>query len=93
MILLGAGCTGGAGGSEAAFCDAARDRADVFSGEGDRRVEPGIVGAARDLADEAPDDIREQLETIGEASSDEEVDRAFAEVKDYLRTDCDITLE
>jgi hypothetical protein len=86
------GCGSGAGDSAAAFCEDARDRADVFDAPGDRLAGPGIVGAFRDLAGEAPDEIRDDLEAMGEAGSEEELDAAIAEVRRYVAEECDVSL-
>lgn len=92
LVVL-AGCGGGAGDSAAAFCEDARERAGVFDAEGDRLAESEIVGAFRDLAGEAPDEIRDDLEVMGEASSDDELDEAISEVRRYVEEECDVPLD
>lgn len=91
-LVLG-GCGDGAGDSAAAFCDDARERAGVFDDDNGRRVEPIIVGAFRDLVGEAPDAIRDDLEAMGEASSDEELDEAIAEVRRFVEEECNVPLD
>ena len=92
--LLGlAACGGGAGGGQDAFCDAARSERDVFAGDGDRQVSPGIIGTLRDLTDEAPDSLRDEFETALAPSSDEELSAALATIKEYLETECGIDLD
>lgn len=88
-----AGCGDGAGGSADAFCDGARARAEVFDDDHGRLVEPGIVGVLRDLAGEAPDEIRDELEVVGGASSDDELDEALSEVRRYVQEECDVPLD
>ena len=89
--VVGCGDGGGAGGSAAEFCDEAADHRDAFTGHA-RQVSPAIIGAMRDLAHDAPDEVRDAFEQALSASSDDERADAFASIKDYLRDECDLTL-
>lgn len=57
------------------------------------QVSPAIIGTLRDLADEAPDEFRDDFEVVTTASTDEELDEALAGIKDYIETECNVDLE
>lgn len=95
ILVLAGACGGDTAGTEA-FCDVAREMAGV---------EPGDVEASTDvlqrLRDEAPDDIRDAVNTIVDASEEafetrdatilqrEEVQEASDEFDAYLEENCE----
>ncbi|HEV2071762.1 MAG TPA: hypothetical protein VGR26_18410 [Acidimicrobiales bacterium] len=89
-LVFGGACGGGAGGSVEAVCDQARAQSDVFTAEGFRTATPEIIGALRDLAQEAPTPVRRDFEEVVEASSDAELHDALADVEKFLTEECGI---
>lgn len=88
LLLTGvAACDGGAGGDTAQFCDEATERVGAFrdpTGE----VSPTVVGTLRDLAGEAPDELTGDFEAVTEASGGGELDRAVANIEEFLVEEC-----
>ncbi len=80
-------CGGGAGGDTAQFCDEAADRIGAFR-EAGGEVSPTIIGTLRELASEAPDALTDDFETVTEASSDQEMDRALDNIEAFLAEEC-----
>lgn len=90
--LVGA-CGSAPGAASEEFCENAQANRDVFTGDHGRQVSPAIIGTLRDLADEAPDEFRDDFEVATTASSDEELDEALADIKHYIETECGVDLE
>ena len=87
MVVALAACGGGAGGDTAQFCDEAADRVGAFrdpTGE----VSPTVIGALRDLALEAPGEVRGDFEVVTEASGGGELDRALDNIETFLVEEC-----
>lgn len=85
-VALGA-CGGGAGDDAEAFCEGAAERLGVFRDDSGL-VSPAAIGALRELAVEAPDELADDLETVTEGSSGDEVDRALANIERFLADEC-----
>jgi hypothetical protein len=82
-----AACGGGAGGATDRFCDEAADRIGAFrSASG--QVSPTIIGTLRELAAQAPDELRDDFAAVTEASSDQETSRALADIEEFLGEQC-----
>jgi len=84
-----AACGGGAGEDEARFCDAAAEEVEAFrSAQG--QVSPAIIGVLRELVREAPGELADDFETVTESTSEQEADRALAEIESFLIGRCDL---
>lgn len=82
-------CGGGGGGDAAQFCDEAADRIGAFRTAGGE-VSPTIIGTLRELALEAPDALADDFAAVTEASDDQEMDRALANIETFLVEECEL---
>lgn len=88
VALIGlSACGGGAGDSTGQFCDEAEERVGAFR-DANSEVSPTIVGVLRELALEAPDELKGNFETFSSASSDEDMDQALDEIETFLVEEC-----
>ncbi len=70
----------------ASSCDDIRSQADAFTAEGANEVPGTLIGALREVVDDgdAPDELRDADEQLTEASGDEELDEALADIEQVL---------
>lgn len=71
---------------DSAFCEDVRDRSELFVAEGPGEVPATLVGALRELVadSDAPDELRDAYEQLTEATSDEDLDEALAQVEETI---------
>ena len=90
--IVAGGCGGGAQGDEEAFCDGVREHREALESSSGAPLGPGAVGVLRDLALEAPEEIRSDLEDIGDYSTSEDVERSYGEIRRFIQEECDVSL-
>ena len=68
------------------FCDDIRSQEDAFTADGAKEIPGTLIGALREAVDDAdaPDELRDAYEQLTEASSDEELDGAIADIERVL---------
>ena len=76
------------------FCDDIRSREDAFTAEGAKEIPGTLIGALREVVEDgdAPDELRDGYEQLTEASGDEELDAAVADIREVLAR-CGVELD
>lgn len=90
-----AGCSGDAGTAfDSEFCQEVREREDEFVASGENEVPPTLVGALRSLVQDGdpPDEVRDAFNELTEATSDEDLDDAVAQLEESL-ADCGVDMD
>lgn len=86
LIPIAAACSEDDDLAGSSFCDDIRSQADAFTAEGAKEVPGTLIGALREVVDDgdAPDELRDAYEQLTEASGDEELDEALADIEQVL---------
>lgn len=85
-IPVVAACSGDDDLASSSFCDEVRSRADAFVAEGANEVPPTLIGALREVVDDgdAPDELRDAYNGLTEASGDDDLDEALADIRQVV---------
>ena len=91
--LIGCSDDGGTA-FDSTFCEEVREREDAFVASGENEVPPTLVGALRELVQDSdpPADVRDAFNELTEATSDEDLDDALAQLEESL-AECGVDMD
>ena len=86
LIPVAAACSEDEALASSSFCEDIRSRSDAFSADGAKEVPATLIGALREVVDDgdAPDELRDAYDELTEASGDEELDDALADIEQVV---------